>query len=134
MKFEEILPALRAGKKVTSSLVHAFNCDYMYYSSENGELYTDKGFTMVLLPEHFIKLDDWEIVKEKKKVKLRDLTKTQYEEWVEQNCIWMCDDGCRGCPFRKVKCDSRYMVDDVRYLNKNLYSDKFLNKEIEIEE
>ena len=131
MKFEEILPALRAGKKVTS---YSINCDYIYYSSENGELYTDEGHTMVLLPEHFIKLDDWEIVKEKKKVKLRDLTKEQYEEWVEQNCIWMCDDGCRGCPFKRVKCDNRRMVDDVWYLNKNLYSDKFLNREIEIEE
>lgn len=131
MKFEEILPALRAGKKVMS---YSIDCEYIYYSPEDGELYTDKGCKITLLTSYVIKLDDWEIVKEKKKVKLRDLTKEQYEEWVEQNCIWMCDDGCRGCPFRKVKCDNRYMADDVRYLNKNLYSDKFLNKEIEIEE
>lgn len=130
MKFEEILPALRAGKKVMS---YSIDCEYIYYSSEDGELYTDKG-CKITLTSYIIKLDDWEIVKEKKKVKLRDLTKEQYEEWVEQNCIWMCDDGCRGCPFRKVKCDNRYMADDVRYLNKNLYSDKFLNREIEIEE
>lgn len=131
MKFEEILPALRAGKKVMS---YSIDCEYIYYSPEDGELYTDKGCKITLLTSYAIKLDDWEIVKEKKKVKLRDLTKEQYEEWVEQNCIWMCDDGCRGCPFRKVKCDNRYMADDVRYLNKNLYSDKFLNREIEIEE
>lgn len=131
MKFEEILPALRAGKKVMS---YSIDCEYIYYSPEDGELYTDKGCKITLLTSYVIKLDDWEIVKEKKKVKLRDLTKEQYEEWVEQNCIWMCDDGCRGCPFRKVKCYNRYMADDVRYLNKNLYSDKFLNREIEIEE
>ena len=131
MKLEEILPALRAGKKVMS---YSIDCEYIYYSPEDGELYTDKGCKITLLTSYVIKLDDWEIVKEKKKVKLRDLTKEQYEEWVEQNCIWMCDDGCRGCPFRKVKCDNRYMADDVRYLNKNLYSDKFLNREIEIEE
>lgn len=131
MKFEEILPALRAGKKVMS---YSIDCEYIYYSPEDGELYTDKGCKITLLTSYVIKLDDWEIVKEKKKVKLRDLTKEQYEEWVEQNCIWMCDDGCRGCPFRKVKCNNRYMADDVRYLNKNLYSDKFLNREIEIEE
>lgn len=131
MKFEEILPALRAGKKVMS---YSIDCEYIYYSPEDGELYTDKGCKITLLTSYVIKLDDWEIVKEKKKVKLRDLTKEQYEEWVEQNCIWMCDDGCRGCPFRKVKCHNRYMADDVRYLNKNLYSDKFLNREIEIEE
>lgn len=131
MKFEEILPALRAGKKVMS---YSIDCEYIYYSPEDGELYTDKGCKITLLTSYVMKLDDWEIVKEKKKVKLRDLTKEQYEEWVEQNCIWMCDDGCRGCPFRKVKCDNRYMADDVRYLNKNLYSDKFLNREIEIEE
>lgn len=131
MKFEEILPALRAGKKVMS---YSIDCEYIYYSPEDGELYTDKGCKITLLTSYVIKLDDWEIVKEKKKVKLRDLTKEQYEEWVEQNCIWMCDDGCKGCPFRKVKCSNRYMADDVRYLNKNLYSDKFLNREIEIEE
>lgn len=131
MKFEEILPALRAGKKVMS---YSIDCEYIYYSPEDGELYTDKGCKITLLTSYVIKLDDWEIVKEKKKVKLRDLTKEQYEEWVEQNCIRMCDDGCRGCPFRKVKCNNRYMADDVRYLNKNLYSDKFLNREIEIEE
>ena len=131
MKFEEILPALRAGKKVTS---YSIDCEYIYYSPEDGELYTDKGCKITLLTSYVMKLDDWEIVKEKKKVKLRDLTKEQYEEWVEQNCIWMCDDGCRGCPFKKVKCDNRHMVDDVWYLNKNLYSDKFLDKEIEIEE
>lgn len=131
MKFEEILPALRAGKKVMS---YSIDCEYIYYSPEDGELYTDKGCKITLLTSYVIKLDNWEIFKEKKKVKIRDLTKEQYEEWVEQNCIWMCDDGCRGCPFRKVKCDSRYMADDARYLNKNLYSDKFLNREIEIEE
>lgn len=131
MKFEEILPALRAGKKVMS---YSIDCEYIYYSPDDGELYTDKGCKITLLTSYVVKLDDWEIVKEKKKVKLRDLTKEQYEEWVEQNCIWMCDDGCRGCPFKKVKCDNRHMVDDVWYLNKNLYSDKFLNREIEIEE
>lgn len=131
MKFEEILPALRAGKKVMS---YSIDCEYIYYSPEDGELYTDKGCKITLLTSYVMKLDDWEIVKEKKKVKLRDLTKEQYEEWVEQNCIWMCDDGCRGCPFKKVKCDNRRMVDDVRYLNKNLYSDKFLDRKIEIEE
>ena len=131
MTFEEIMPALRAGKKVTSYCV---DFEYMYYSPEDGELYTDEGCKLTLPTSQLMKLDDWEIFKEKKKVKLRDLTKEQYEEWVEQNCIWMCDDGCRGCPFKKVKCDNRRMVDDVRYLNKNLYSDKFLNREIEIEE
>lgn len=131
MTFEEIMPALKAGKKVTS---YCITYEYIYYSSEDGELYTDEGCKLTLPTSYVMKLDDWEIVKEPKKVKLRDLTEEQYEEWVEQNCTWMCDDGCRGCPFKRVRCYNRKNVGDVWYLNKDLYSDKFLDKEIVIEE
>ena len=63
------------------------------------------------------------------KIKLRDLTEEQYEKWLENNCttITLCGD----CPFFKVMCcvKTRCWVE-----NKELYSDKFLDQEIEIED
>ena len=85
MKFEEVLPALREGKKVTSTLVEGINCKYMYYSPEDGQFYTDKGSQIYLFSDEFMTIDDWEIVKEIKKpkkvikVKLRDVTPEQYD-------------------------------------------------------
>ena len=131
MKFEEILPVLREGKKVTSRLTRAINCKYMYYLFSKESFYTDTGFEVLLLPQHFMKIDDWEIFDEKKpkKVKLRYLTPEQCKKWEVKNCGHI---ECRDCIFRSVECD--IYSDDVWYLNKNLYSDEFLNQEVEIEE
>ena len=105
MKFEEVLPALRAGKKVTSTLVDGINCKYMYYSPEDGKFYTDKGSQMYLFSDEFMKIDDWEIFKEKKKVKLRDLTEEQYRKWQDKNCEKY---DCSKCPFRCVDCNKTF--------------------------
>ena len=63
------------------------------------------------------------------KIKLRDMTFEQYEKWLKNNCatITLCGD----CPFFKVICcvKTRCWVE-----NKELYSDKFLDQEIEIED
>lgn len=72
--------------------------------------------------------DDWEIVKEKKKVKLRDLTEKQYREY-EKDCEKRI---CAKCPFHDVECDLKY--DNCWFKHKDLFSDKFLDQEIEIEE
>lgn len=64
------------------------------------------------------------------KIKLRDLTKKQYREWEYQNCNNKITN-CEKCIFDNVRCDS--------YLNccwinhKELYSETFLNQEIEVE-
>ena len=75
-------------------------------------------------PEDIIKLP-----KEPKKKKLRDLTPEEYDKWVIENC----DNGilsCRDCVFRYVNCD-KYL----RWIHhKDLYSDKFLDQEIEVKE
>ena len=128
MKFEEVLPALREGKKVRrkswgrvhsfiiikdDSLVDDYHCNVGIYAYD-------------------LKADDWEIVKETKNVKLRDLTEEEYDLWIENNCA-KHEDSCRGCPFQKVQCDNHESVNDAWYLNKDLYSDKFLDQEIEIE-
>ena len=68
--------------------------------------------------------------KEPKKKKLRDLTKKEYEKWQENNCGK--DNPCYNCLFKNIPCHSFI---DVCWINhKDLYSDKFLDQEIEVEE
>ena len=64
-----------------------------------------------------------------KKKKLRDLTEEEYKKWVIENC----DNGilcCKDCVFRYVNCDKHFRWID----RKDLYSDKFLDQEIEVKE
>lgn len=66
----------------------------------------------------------------KKKKKLRDLTKKEYEKWQENNCGK--DNPCYNCLFKNIPCHSFI---DVCWINhKDLYSDKFLDQEVEVEE
>lgn len=128
MKFEEIIPALIEGKKIRrrrwvknayiSIGIDGSVCD------QNNEI-----FPFVL---NDFKSEFWEIVEEKKKVKLRDLTKEQYSSWIKNNCT-KYGDYCNGCPFQKVRCDNYENKKDWQIDNKDLYSDKFLNQEIEVE-
>ena len=128
MKFEEVLPALREGKKITCSIIKNSGCHYIYYF--DGTIFCDSGGGCLYLTDKaIIEIDDWEVVKEKKKVKLRDLTMEQYKKWVAENCGLT---ECRDCLFRKVECDT--YSKDVWCLNKDLYSDKFLDQEIEIDD
>lgn len=131
MKFEEVLPALREGKKITNSVIKNSGYKYIYY--KDGAVFDDKGRYSFLASAEIVDNDDWKIVKEPKKVKLRDLTEEQYNKWFKNNCP-KYDDYCRGCPFKKVKCVNREKKNDGWYLNKDLYSDKFLDQEIKIEE
>ena len=65
------------------------------------------------------------------KKKLRDLTFEEYKDWKDENCSGeICDSSdntCEFCPFTSVS-DKKIWVN-----NKDLYSDKFLNQEIELE-
>lgn len=66
MKFEEVLPALREGKKIRR------NCmPYGYYHIKNNHIVDENGEIYTFGVEADILQDDWEIVKEEKKVKLR---------------------------------------------------------------
>lgn len=128
MKFEEVLPLLKEGKEIKRKNRNKINYirvgDEGFIVDEN-----DECFPFIL--EDFL-ADNWEIVKEPKKVKLRDLTEEQYKNWFKNNCPKY--DDCRGCPFKKVKCVNREKKNDWWIRNKDLYSDKFLDREIEIEE
>ena len=68
------------------------------------------------------------IIKLPKKKKLRDLTKEEYKKWLEKNCK---NNICDKCIFNNVVCSDA----DCSWINhKYLYSNAFLNKEIEVEE
>ena len=131
MKFEEVLPALKEGKKIKRKCMPDG-----YYHIDNNHIYDEIGQLYTFGVEADILQDDWEIVEEKKKVKLRNLTEKQYLKWFNANCCSRNNNkrmsDCFDCIFHNVVCNpelSRCWVE-----HKDLYSDKFLDQEIEIEE
>lgn len=131
MKFEEILPALREGKKIRLKGCKEF--EYLFKPKNENELRTE-DYQHINLSWEDLLADDWEIVKEPKKVKLRDLTRQQYRAFLYGRCgNQRVGIGCVDCPFYNVSCiygeDNKCWID-----NKDLYSDKFLDQEIEVEE
>ena len=96
---------------------HYDNGDYAY-NVFNKSLIID----LIKNPELIIKLP-------KKKKKLMDLTKEEYKKWLNKNCGRSVN--CDKCIFNNVMCP----MDNHCWVNhKYLYSDAFLNKEIEVEE
>ena len=72
--------------------------------------------------------------------KLKDLTFEEYKNWKEENCIGKdcarCAFGCVNCSWipDKYTCGGDTCGGDTCWINnKDSYSDKFLNQEIEIE-
>lgn len=133
MRFEEVLPALREGKKIKRS---SWGKDTYFYKNHQGTFIVKNGGAdgYYYNLSYLLNSDDWEIIKETKKVKLRDLTPEQYKEWRVDNCLCPVRIKlCNGCPFNPVRCypDPEY---NPWYLNKDLFSDKFLDQEVEIEE
>ena len=62
------------------------------------------------------------------KKKLRDISLEEFKVWSIKNCKQL---SCEKCVFSKVCCDE--VSSDCWINNKDIYSDKFLNQEIEIE-
>ena len=92
--------------------------------TESGEYNFDDCFRLLLTNKigNIVKLP-----KEPKKKKLRDLTPEEYKKWLEKNCK---NNICDKCIFNNVVCSDA----DCSWANhKYLYSDAFLNKEIEVE-
>ena len=111
--------------------------DAVYYLTRNliGCLFDERGEDYesivewllreaLINPETIIKLP-----KESKKKKLRDWTEEDYKKWKDKNCkiVSMCD----KCIFKNVVCAEFYSESWVN--NKEIYSDEFLNQEIEVE-
>ena len=127
MKFEEILPLLKEGKKIRKA--SWFEGHYFKLASDGIVDQDGKSFT---LGKDDLLYSDWEIFREKKKVKLRDLTAEQYKKWKDDNCWVLAQiEWCVGCPFESVRCRPD---ENPRYLNKDIFNDKFLDQEVEIEE
>ena len=124
MKFEEIIPALKEGKKARRKCWGVKNHNYIVVDKED-DLIVDMVYGKFPFTLGDLIADDREIVKETKKVKLRDLTEKQYVKWRKNNCCAnIC---CSSCPFKYINCD-------IGWINhKDLYSDKFLDQEIEVE-
>lgn len=69
------------------------------------------------------------IIKLPKKKKLRDLTPEEWDKWQNNKCGYI---SCDNCLFKKVRCnESKYNSSWIN--NKDIYSDKFLDQEIEVE-
>ncbi len=128
MKFEEVLPALREGKKIRRKNDYwlAYTGCYQLIDNQLWDMYEN---LIDAIDIYDLLADDWEIVKETKKVKLRDLTEEQLEKWERKNCT---GGKCHDCVF-----NSNTGCIYVAYYwikNKPVFSDKFLDQEIEIEE
>ena len=65
----------------------------------------------------------------KKKKKLMDLTEEEFLNWKRNNC-----GNCKNCIFRNVICTCAGKYESLWVECKELYSDAFLNQEIEMEE
>lgn len=63
MKFEEVLPALREGRKITNRIIRLSGYKYIYY--KDGTIWDDKGGYWHLASAEIIENDNWEIVEEK---------------------------------------------------------------------
>ena len=69
----------------------------------------------------------------KRKIKLRDMTKEQWDKNRDSLCKFKTMQSCDECIFKWVNClKSSYK--QLWIYHKDLYSEKFLNQEIEIEE
>ena len=65
-----------------------------------------------------------------KKKKLRDLTQEEWDKWKNNNCA---STYCGQCIFRHTSCAYCY-EEDSWINNKDMYSDKFLDQEIEVKD
>lgn len=97
---------------------------YVCYGGDDREFWAT---TMELLTGN----DYYEIIQKKKK--LRDLTKDEWNEWKRIYCVKNINSDCDVCLFKNVPC-ANSGCENSWFNNKELYSDKFLNQEIEVEE
>jgi hypothetical protein len=66
----------------------------------------------------------------KKRIKLKNMTTEQWDNWLDNNCNLKVE--CENCPAYRANCDSS-KNENCWINNKDIYSDKFLNQEVEIE-
>ena len=136
MKFEEVLPALREGKKIRrKDIVWQNYYGFLFISETENEIFSDNVENCdYKITKEDLNSNDWEIIEDKKIVKLRDLTDEDYKKFIDNSCKNLVSDNkCKNCAFQNVNC---YYFDKNCWINhhKSLYSNTFLGQEIEIEE
>ena len=133
MRFEEVLPALREGKKIRrGGMVWKRYYGFLFISETENKISTNsvvRSNCDYKITKEDLKADDWEVVKETKKVKLRYMTEEQWQKWRIKCGISRF---CCSCPFSRINCS----IDGISnwFYHKELYSDKFLDQEIEVAE
>lgn len=132
MRFEEVLPALREGKKVRRKSWNKRN--YIVVKKDN--LIVDENDYAIPFCIDDFSADDWEIVEEKKKVKLRDLTEEEFKKWFKNDCCRKNEDekksDCFGCIYHNVVCNLDLLMCWAEH--KDMFDDRFLDQEVEIDE
>ena len=106
--------------------------DYKYYIDDNLEIYaiSSNPHAIIKFTEIFMEIikNPERIIKIPKTKKLRDLTCEEWDKWRDNNCTT-----CYKCTFTNIICGKSW--NDSSWINnKDIYSDKFLNQEIEVEE
>lgn len=64
---------------------------------------------------------------------MRDVTPEEYEKYKQKLCTRGDSEYCKECMFRNVRCRIPSLSPTSWILHKDLYSDKFLDQEIEVE-
>ena len=105
--------------------------DYKYYIDDNLEIYaiSPNPYAIIKFTEIFMEIikNPERIIKIPKKKKLRDLTPEEWDKWHRKNC-----GNCNKCIFNNVICEKS--SENWSWVNnKDLYSDKFLDQEVEVE-
>lgn len=106
--------------------------DYKYYIDSNLEIYaiSYNPHAIIKFTEIFMEIikNPERIIKIPKKKKLRDITLEEWDKWHRKNC-----GNCNKCIFNNVICEKS--SENWSWVNnKDLYSDKFLDQEVEVEE
>ena len=101
----------------------------IFHFSQELNLYNENDDLMDISLQSFINGTNKiiKLSKEPKKKKLRDLTPEEWDKWKEKNCSSDLD--CKDCIFIHANCGAASWI-----YHKDLYSDKFLDQEIEVEE
>lgn len=123
MKIEEVLPALRDGKKIRRNSWWEGH----YFELTLDGIIDQDGRDFVLNRGDLL-CNDWEVVKvSTRKIKLRDISSEELLQF-QKGCS---NRECQSCPIHSIVtsyCSTKW-VD-----HKDLYSDKFLDQEVEVEE
>lgn len=98
-----------------------------FFMSEDLTIFDNDNERRILLQK--LLNGSYKIIKFSKKKKLRDLTEDEFLNWKRNNC-----GNCKNCIFKNVICTCAGKYEKLWVECKELYSDSFLNQEIEVEE